>query len=75
MSAPSPPQTRAPAGPRNRDRARVRYDARNWKPVPNPKFEVITPGTEWGVNGHDQRIKNSQIKKAIARDVDYWNVP
>ena len=41
--------------------------------MPNPKFEVITPGSEWGVRSHAQRIKNKQIRKAIERDKGIWN--
>jgi len=50
-----------------------KYTRRNWQTVGSPAFEVVTPGSEWGVRSHAQRIKNKQIRKAIERDASIWN--
>eukprot|EP01052_Picozoa_sp_SAG31_P036792 SAG31_NODE_4643_length_3076_cov_6.399059_2_plen_128_part_00 len=52
-----------------------KYTVKNWRPVPNPKFEVITPGSEWGVRKVTSRVTNRQIRKAIERDASLWNAP
>lgn len=51
-----------------------KYTVRSWCSVPNPKFEVITPGSEWGVADHSVRITNRQIRLAIERDASLWNL-
>ena len=51
-----------------------KYTVRMWSSVPNPKFEVISPGSEWGVVANDQKITNGQIRKAIERDNDIFNL-
>lgn len=50
-----------------------KYTVKSHVPVSNPKFEVITPGSEWGVASRAQKIKNGQIRKAIKRDENIWN--
>jgi len=51
-----------------------KYTVRKWSSVPNPQFEVISPGSEWGVIANDQKITNGQIRKAIERDKDIFNL-
>ena len=51
-----------------------KYTVRKWSAIPNPKFEVIGPGTEWGVIANDQKVTNGQIRKAIERDKDIFNL-
>lgn len=52
-----------------------KYTVRNWNPVNNPKFQVITPGSEWGVVRNEKRVTNRQIKVAIKRDAGLFNAP
>jgi hypothetical protein len=52
-----------------------KYTVKKWSSVPNPKFEVITPGSEWGVVERSFRYTNRQIRKAMARDAHLWSAP
>ena len=51
-----------------------KYTVRKWTAIPDPKFEVISPGSEWGVAANDAKITNGQIRKAIERDKDIFNL-